>query len=94
MPLPLAPIAAFALRYGTVALASYAVARRIQIQRGFRDQHAEDAHDKVPEGMSVRTEPEQVNVTGRVRRVIRFGTAGPGYEVDATGFGRFRIRRV
>ena len=29
MALPLAPVAVFALRYGTVAIASYAVARKI-----------------------------------------------------------------
>ena len=34
MALPLAPVAAFALRYGTVALATYAVAR--QVERGRR----------------------------------------------------------
>lgn len=94
MPLPLAPIAAFAIRYGSVALATYAVARRVQIQKGRRCQSAEDAHDKVPEGMSLHSEDEQLNVTGRVKRVFRVGPNGPGYEVDATGFGRLRFRRV
>lgn len=92
MALPLAPIAVFALRYGTVALATYAVTRRVE--RGRRDQKAEDAHDALDEGMTLRSEAEQINVTGRLKRVIRLGTAGPGYEVDATGFGRFRVRKV
>ena len=92
MPLPLAPVAAFALRYGTVALATYAVSR--QIERGRRCQRAEDAHDTVPEGLTLRSEKEQLNATGRLKRVIRLGKAGPGIEVDASAFGRFRFRRV
>lgn len=94
MPLPLAPIAVFALRYGSVALAGYAVARRIRIEKGRRDQHAEDAHDKVQEGVTLRSETEQLNVTGRVKRVFRVGPAGPGFEVDASGFGRLRFRKI
>jgi hypothetical protein len=92
MPLPLAPITVFALRYGTVALASFAVAR--SIERGRRDQRAEDAFDELPEGLTARREPEQVNATGRMRRVIRFGAGGPGLEIDATALGRVRLRRV
>jgi len=92
MALPLAPIAVVALRYGTVALATYAFAR--QIERGRRDQRAEDAHDEAPEGMTLRSEKEQMNVTGRLKRVIRVGTSGPGIEFDASGFGRFRFRKV
>jgi len=41
MPLPLAPIATIALRYGVVAIATYAVTRRIE--RGYFDQRGEDA---------------------------------------------------
>lgn len=92
MPLPLAPITAFALRYGTVALASYTVARRIE--RGRRDQRAEDALDNVPEGLTARREAEQVNATGRFRRVIRLGPDGPGVEIDASATGRVRFRKV
>lgn len=92
MPLPLAPITAFALRYGTVALASYAVARRIE--RGRRDQRAEDALDDVPEGLTARRDSEQMNATGRFRRVIRLGSAGPAVEIDASATGRIRLRKV
>jgi len=92
MPLPLAPITAIALRYGTVALASYAVAR--SIERGRRDQCAEDSFDETPEGLTARREAEQVNATGRFRRVIRLGEGGPGVEIDATALGRIRFRRV
>ena len=92
MPLPLAPITAIALRYGTVALASYAVAR--SIERGRRDQRAEDSFDETPEGLTARRDPEQVNATGRFRRVIRLGESGPGIEIDATALGRVRFRRI
>lgn len=92
MPLPLAPITVIALRYGTVALASYTFARRIE--RGRRDQQAEDACDVLPEGMTLRREAEQVNATGRLKRVIRFGADGPGIEIDASALGRVRFRRV
>lgn len=92
MPLPLTPIAAIAVRYGTVALATYAVARRVE--RGRRCQHAEDAHDKTPEGLTARRDNDQVNATGRLRRVIRLGESGPGIEIDATAHGRVKFRRV
>lgn len=92
MPLPLAPITAFALRYGTVALATFAVAR--SIERGRRDQRAEDAHDELPEGLTAHRANEQVNATGRFKRVIRFGSEGPGVEIDASAFGRVRFKRV
>jgi len=92
MPLPLAPITVFALRYGTVALASFAVAR--SIERGRRDQRAEDSLDDVPEGLTARREPEQMNATGRLKRVIRLGTGGPALEIDASALGRVRFRRV
>lgn len=92
MPLPLAPIAVFALRYGTVALAAYAVARRFE--QGRRDQRAEDALDETPEGLTARRESEQLNATGRMRRVIRLGDNGPGVEIDAAAHGRLRFRRV
>jgi len=94
MPLPLAPIAAtalrFGLRYGSVALASYAVAR--SVERGRRDQRAEDAFDETPEGLTARHDAEQVNATGRWRRIFRMGDVG--YEVDATALGRLKFRRV
>jgi hypothetical protein len=96
MPLPLAPIAATALRvglrYGTVALATYAMARAAE--RGRRDQRAEDAFDETPEGLTLRSEPGQTNLTGRFRRIVRLGKAGPGVEIDATALGRFNLRRL
>ncbi len=96
MALPLAPIAAVALRYGTVAVATYAIAR--SVERGRRDQRAEDALDDVPEGLTAHRgrghETDQVNATGRLRRVIRLGKNGPGVEIDAVSLTRIRFRKV
>jgi len=92
MPLPLAPLAAVALRYGTVAVATYAFARTME--RGHRDQRAEDALDDTPEGLTARRDNEQLNATGRFRRTIRFGTSGPGVEIDAASLTRIRFKKV
>lgn len=92
MPLPLAPVAGLALRYGTVALATYAVARRAA--PGRRDQRAEDALDSLDEGLTVRRDAEQANATARFARTIRLGQDGPGFHVDLSALGRIRIRRV
>jgi hypothetical protein len=92
MALPLAPIAGLALRYGAVAMATYALTRTID--QGRRDQRAEDAFDDLQEGLTVRRDGEQANGTGRFRRVIRLGETGPGVEIDASVLGRVRIRRV
>jgi len=94
MPLPLAPIAGIALRYGAVAVATYAMTRKISIQKGHFDQRGEDAMDDVNEGISVRREPEQVNGATRFRRVVRVGADGPGVEIDITALGRVRFRKV
>ena len=92
MPLPLAPIAGFAVRYGAVALAAYAVTRKVAIGR--RDQRAEDAMDDLDEGISVRREAGQTNTTARFRRTIRAGEDGPGVEIDISALGRFSIRKI
>jgi len=92
MPLPLAPIAGLAVRYGAVAAATYALAR--SVERGRRDQHAEDALDELDEGLTLRREADQANATGRFHRVVRLGQAGPGVEIDISVLGRVRIRRV
>ncbi len=92
MPLPLAPLAGFALRYGMVAMAAYAVTRRIA--PGRRDQQAEDALDALDEGLTYRREARQANATARFRRAIRLGEEGPGLEVDLSALGRLRIRRI
>ena len=92
MPLPLAPIAGIAVRYGAVAIATYALTRKVD--RAPRDQRSEDAMDDVAEGVGLRREGEQVNGSGRLKRTIRLGSQGPGVEIDATALGRIRFRRV
>jgi len=92
MPLPLAPIASIALRYGTVALATYAITRKVAIGR--RDQRVEDALDDLDEGLSVRREPGQTSGTARFHRVIRMGHNGPGVAIDISALGRFSIRKL
>ncbi len=92
MPLPLAPIAGIALRYGVVAVATYAVTRKIE--RGFYDQRSQDAMDDVNEGISMRRETDQINGTVRYTRTVRLGNQGPGFEIDVTSLGRIRFRKV
>jgi hypothetical protein len=92
MPLPLAPIAGFALRYGAVALATYAVSRKIT--RAHFDQRGEEAMDDVNEGLSVRRDADQYNGTAHYRRIVRLGTDGPGVEIDVTALGRIRFRKI
>ena len=92
MPLPLAPIAGVAIRYGIVAVTTYAVAR--SIARTPVDQRAEDALDDLPEGFTAGRRDRQANGTARIKRTIRVGTNGPGIEIDVTALGRFRIKRV
>lgn len=92
MPLPLAPIAGFAVRYGAVALASYAILRALP--EAPRDQRGEDALDDVSEGLAMRREPEATHGTARLRRVVRLGHSGPGVEIDLTALGRLKLRKL
>ena len=92
MPLPLAPIAGIALRYGAVAVATYALTRRIR--RGHFDQRAEDAMDDVNEGLTLRRDADQLNGTSRFKRRVRLGATGPGIEIDVTALGRIRLRKI
>ena len=92
MPLPLVPIAGIALRYGGVALATYAVTRKVS--HGRRDQRAEDALDDLEDGLSLRREAGQTSSTARFKRKIRLGENGPGVEIDITALGRLKIRKL
>lgn len=96
MPLPLAPIAGVALRYGirygALAIAAYGVKRALR--KGRTDQRAEDAMDQVDEGLAVHRPADrgQTNAAARFRRVIRWGKSG--IEIDAAALARIRIRKV
>lgn len=90
MALPIIPIV-LAISAVTSAVA---IARKIHI--GPVNLDVEDALDTVDEGVYVRKMPNnrQVNASGRWKRVIRFGTGGPGLEIDASGLGRLRVKAV
>ncbi|MCW3781337.1 hypothetical protein [Defluviimonas salinarum] len=92
MPLPLAPIAGFAIRYGALAVAAYGLRRALR--KGRTDQRAEDALDDMDEGLAVHRPQDrgQTNAAARFRRVVRFG--GTAVEIDAAALGRFRLRKV
>ena len=92
MPALIPPIAALVLRYGAVAVLGFAAARAIPKLR--RDQRVEDALDTVDEGIALRRDAQQINATGRWRRVVRMGQTGPGVEIDATSLNRIRLRKV
>ncbi len=95
MPFPIAPLAVTAVKYGGVALAAYAMARRLG--DGRTDQRAEDALDDVDDGLHAhrpRDRAGQINAAGRLRRVIRLGADGPGLAVDAGLLARLRVRRA
>ncbi|MGY6706672.1 hypothetical protein [Roseinatronobacter sp.] len=94
MALPLAPIAAVAVKYGALALAGYALAR--QVRPGHIAQPLEDALDEVPDGISI-TQPrdaDQINSAARLRRTIRLGHTGRGIELDAAFLARLKLRWV
>jgi len=92
MAIPMAPIAGIALRYGAVALATYAATRAMT--PGRLDQNVEDAMDDTPEGFTFRRDREQANGTARWVRTFRLGATGPGVKIDATGFARIKLSRV
>lgn len=94
MPLPIVPFAGIALRYGMVALATYAFTRIIH--PGRTNQRAEDAMDETPEGFTAHglKDADQINATARFRRVFRLRAGGPGVEIDATSLTRLRLRKV
>jgi hypothetical protein len=92
MALQFAPIAGLALRYGAVALATYAATR--VIAPGRLAQPVEDEMDATPEGVSLRKTDDQVNGAARWRRAFRMGKDGSGVRIDATLLGRLKMERL
>ena len=97
MPLPLVPVAVFAVRAGLVTAAVWALRRTFQraTQVGRTDQRAEDALDDMDEGLAAHRPADragQRNAGLRLRRVIRW--QGGGVEVDLAAVGRLRLRRL
>ncbi|NEX47991.1 hypothetical protein [Pseudotabrizicola algicola] len=97
MPLPLAPLLPFALRFGAIAAVGY-LGQRLIRQRGFAgrtDQRAEDALDDLAEGLathSPRDAKGQHNAAFRLRRRVRIG--GKTYDLDAGMMARLRFRDI
>lgn len=95
MPLPLAPIAVFALRAGAVAAAAWAVRRVLTPREGRTDQRAEDAFDDLDEGLAAHVPADregQRNAALRVKRVVGWG--GRKVELDLGMLARVRVRGV
>jgi len=97
MALPLAPIALFALRYGAVAAATYAVAKRAQ-KSDMKDLRSEHAHEEADEGINMRHHKDhngrQMDANARIIRTIRLGPNGPGIEIDASALGRIKFKKA
>jgi hypothetical protein len=92
MPLPLAYIAGFAMKYGAFALVTYAAIRTVgQLPKS---QPTEDALDQVNEGLDLRRNYKELNAAGRLRRIISLSKTGRGVEIDATALIRVRLRKV
>jgi hypothetical protein len=98
MPAPLAlpPLAWAALRLGAVAaVVIYAARSRASQPKVAEHEHVLDSVDEGFTAVPHRAEAERaVNARGRLRRVVRLGSGGPGVEIDAAGLVRFRIRRA
>ncbi len=97
MPLPLVPVAVFAVRAGLVTAAVWAVRRTFAHATlvGHTDQRAEDALDDTDEGLAAHRPADregQRNMALRLRRVIRW--RGSTVEVDLAAVGRLRVRRL
>jgi len=102
MPLPLAPIALYALKGGVFAATIWAAGRGLRrlIHPGRTDQRAEEALDALDEGLahhrpSDRSDDGQRNATGRLCRTIRWGSKpGQAVEIDAAFLARIKLRRL
>lgn len=86
MALPIVPLA---LAAGAVALA-----RNIHIKPV--DIGAEDALDRLDEGLGISKSPDssQINAGYRCIHEIRLGQAGPGVKIDLSLLGRLKLERL
>lgn len=95
MPLPaLPPIALAAVKYGSVALAAWALTR--EGYRGRIDQRAEDALDDLPDGVTLRrpVDRDQTNLAARLRRKVTLPGFALGVEADFALLARLRLRKT
>ncbi len=92
MAIQFAPVAGIALRYGGMALATYAATR--MLRQGRRDPRAEQVLDDLPMGLRLRNSENQVNASGRWSWSYRFFRGGPGLKLDAAALARLRLTRI
>ncbi|MFA7434245.1 MAG: hypothetical protein WCZ72_11120 [Gemmobacter sp.] len=96
MPLPLAPLAGVAVKYGAVALAAWAAGEGLRraLRPGRIDQRAEDALDDTDEGIALHRprDRDQANASARMCRTLRLGNRA--WRIDAAALARIRIRKV
>ncbi len=100
-PIALAPFAWKAAQIGAVAAVTWYVSRRGRTATEadpLREVWREQVLNDVAEGLEAdvaRTEgAARADAAGRLKRVFRVGSTGPGLEVDATILTRLRLRRV
>lgn len=96
MPLPLAPIAGIALRYGAVALIGAVIAKRSMKTRDHKDVARENAWSNVEDGLNVeRVESEdEVQLEGTHGHWQRIWVGSRGIEFDSRILARLRIRKL
>ena len=92
MALPLVPIAGFVARYGAVALAAYAVSRKVA--HAPFDQKADDALNAVDEGFAMRRDTDATRANARFKRTISIGSRGPAFEIDARSIFKISIKQL
>ena len=96
MPLPIAPIAGIALRYGAVALAGAYIAKRTMKTKTEKCPHREATMETVKDGFDGhRIDGEdEVQVEGSHGAWKRIWLGNRGLEIDTRVLGRLRIRKL
>ncbi len=96
MPLPLAPIAGVALRYGAVALIGAMVAKRSMKTRDHKDAVREQSFNHIKDGLDLeRVESEdEVQLEGTHGHWQRIWLGQRGIEFDSRILARLRIRKL
>lgn len=96
MPLPLAPIAGVALRYGAVALIGAVIAKRSMKTRDHKDVAREQSFNDIQDGIDLeRVESEdEVQLEGTHGYWQRVWLGNRGIELDSRILARLRIRKL
>ena len=92
MPIVLPPLAGIALKYTTVALASYALAHATGPARP--NPVLDAIMDDTAEGPSLELANGQISANFRWRGALRLPSLGRGYQIDATALTRLKVNRL